>query len=140
MQVPELQIQEVPYHIVNEEILREWQMTMIDNRRLSVDDSFCQHFFWCAIRKACCRVCTGLQYVLAVLICIAAVVAQQRHWNLQRQQQYKPYNIIIVFGTQACLEVFLFNICLPHQAQEASPPINPLQVFKPHSCNSRSRN
>ena len=45
MQVPELQIQEVPYHIANEEILREWQMTMIDNRRLSVDDPFASIFF-----------------------------------------------------------------------------------------------
>lgn len=85
-------------------------------------------------------------YVLVVLICIAAVVAQQRHWNLQRQQQYKPYNIIIVFGTQAYLEVFLFNICLPHQAQEASPPSIPckfsnltlaipdLEIRNPQAC------
>jgi hypothetical protein len=108
MQVPELQIQEVPYHIVNEEILCEWQMTMIDNRRLSVDDPFCQHFYFGAqyARHAVEFVQVYSNYVLVVLICIAAVVAQQRHWNLQRQQQYKPYNIIIVFGTQAYLEVF----------------------------------
>ena len=33
----------------------------------------------------------------------------------------KPYNIV-VSGTQSCLEAFLFNVCLPHRAQEASPP------------------
>ena len=75
------------------------------DNRLSVDDRFRQHLFLGA-QCACCRVCTCLQYVLAMLICVAAV-AQQR-FGIARD---KPYNII-VFGTQAGLEAFLFNVCL----------------------------